>query len=65
MPFVEISPDCRIEVFYFNDDQCVNYNSFYSLRKVLTPGYYYEDMNGPFKTKQEAIHDAKVHILEE
>jgi hypothetical protein len=31
--------------------------------KLVTPGYYYEDFNGPFATKQEAIQDAKVSIL--
>jgi hypothetical protein len=69
MPFINISPDCRIEVFYFNQEQCDNYNAFHRLRETfgdnpVTPGYYYEEMIGPFETKQQAIQVAKVRILE-
>ena len=68
LPFINIAPYCRIEVFYFNQDQCDNYNTVHRLNetsgdKLVTPGYYYEDFNGPFATKQEAIQDAKVSIL--
>ena len=66
MPFIDISPDCRIEVFYFNEEQCDTYNTFHMLRdNPLTPGYYYEDMIGPFETKQQAIQVAKVRLCEE
>ena len=69
MPFINISPDCRIEVYYMNQEQCDNYNAFHRLRETsndnpLTPGYYYEDLIGPFSTKQQAISVAKVRILE-
>jgi hypothetical protein len=70
LPFINIAPDCRIEVFFFNQDQCDNYNTVHGLRetsgdRLVTPGYYYEDFNGPFATKKEAIKDAKVCILKE
>ena len=69
MPFIDISPDYRIEVFYMNQEQCDNYNAFHRLREasgdnLVTPGYYYEDMIGPFVSKQQAIQVAKVRILE-
>jgi hypothetical protein len=32
--------------------------------KPVTPGYYYEDMIGPFETKRKAIQDAKVRLCE-
>lgn len=68
MPFINIAPDCRIEVYYMNQEQCDNYNAFHRLSESrgdypLTPGYYYEDMNGPFATKQGAIESAKNTIL--
>jgi hypothetical protein len=69
MPFINITPDSRIEVFYFNQEQCDNYNAINRLRETsgdnpVTPGYYYEDFEGPFLTKDQAIQDAKVRILE-
>jgi hypothetical protein len=68
MPFIQIAPDCRIEVFYFNQEQCDNYNAFHRLRetlgdRVVTPGYYYEELVGPFATQQAAINSAKNSIL--
>ena len=69
MPFVNIAPDRRIEVFYFNEDQCDNYNAINRLRETsgvnpVTPGYYYDDFEGPFLTKDRAIQEAKVCLCE-
>ena len=64
MPLINISPYCRIEVFYFNQERCDNYNAFYSSRRSVTPGYYYEDFEGPFLTKDQAIQEAKVCLCE-
>ena len=66
MSFLNIAPDCRIEVFYMNQQKCDNYNAFHRLGHnddPVTPGYYYEDMVGPFTTKQIAIDQAKTTIL--
>lgn len=66
MPFLNIAPDYRIEVFYMNQQQCDNYNAFHRLGHnddQVESGYYYEDMIGPFSTKQSAIDHAKTTIL--
>jgi hypothetical protein len=58
--FINISPDCRIEIYYMNQEQCNNYNAYHCLsEQKVSPGYYYDDMNGPFSTKQGAIEAAK------
>jgi hypothetical protein len=49
-----------------NQQKCDNYNAFHRLGHnddPVTPGYYYEDMVGPFTTKQIAIDQAKTTIL--
>lgn len=66
--FINIAPDFRIEVYYMNQEQCNNYNGYHGLReaagdRIVTPGYYYERMNGPFATKQGAIEHAKSYYL--
>ena len=70
MPFITLPNDVRVEVFYMNQSQCDNYNAFHHLREtsgddVVTPGYYYEDMIGPYSTKNAAIESAKNRYSEE
>ena len=64
MPFITLPNKVRIEVFYMNQELCDNYNMFNHLRETsgddpVTPGYYYEDMIGPYSTKNAAIEAAK------
>lgn len=69
MPFITLPNDVRVEVFYMNQDQCDNYNMIERLGKYsgdnpVTPGYYYEDMNGPYSTKNAAIESARVRYAD-
>lgn len=62
--FININ-ETRVEVFYMNQEKCDNYNAFHHLRETsgdnpVTPGYYYEDMYGPFSTKNAAIRAAEL-----
>jgi|688.fasta_scaffold199800_7 hypothetical protein len=63
MPFVNISQNCRIEVYFMNEKLCENYNDFHIPSEPITPGYYYEKMVGPFSSKQIAIDHAKTTLL--
>jgi hypothetical protein len=42
MPFVNISQNRRIEVYFMNEKLCENYNVFNGSSEPITPGYYYE-----------------------
>ena len=48
-----------IEVFYFNQKQCDDYNGYHGLREgidiILRPGYYFDAFNGPYTTEKAAI----------
>jgi hypothetical protein len=63
MPFHQINPEKRIEIFYMTEELCKNYNEFHGLRefidKPITPGYYYENMIGPFLSVPSAISHAR------
>jgi hypothetical protein len=63
MPFVNISQNRRIEVYFMNEKLCENYNVFNGSSEPITPGYYYEKMVGPFTSKQIAIDHAKLTLL--
>lgn len=48
-----------VEIFYYTQRQCDDYNGFHSLREgidiILRPGYYFDDLNGPYTTEKAAI----------
>jgi hypothetical protein len=62
MSFHQINSKVTIEVFYLNEYKCSNYNDFHGFdtksKNYKKPGYYYENMIGPFETMQEAISHA-------
>jgi hypothetical protein len=48
-----------IEIFYYTQKQCDDYNGFHGLKegvdRLLNPGYYFDNMNGPYATEKAAL----------